>query len=425
MTAHLYLRHFAAPFAALMLTLAVVWWAFPEQMPFWRSLAIVTAWGGSGLLVANLVLMVREPHIARLLGGLESMYRWHHRSGMIAYLLLLCHPLALALNGWVEAPQLAWQTLVPQAQSWPLWLGWIALILLMLGLATTFAVRLPYRRWRAFHFALSLGVLFALAHVYALLGGANTLLLLIVVTGVALGWRFIASDLGMASHPYRVTQVVHQAGDMIEALLTPCASAITVAPGQFVLVAFGDGHAYHGCGEYHPFTVSSIEADGALRVGIKALGACSQRLQHLEPEVLLRLQGPFGTFLSESLTGSPFVPQLWIAGGVGITPFMAALRAHACNRPTTLIYLFRKEADAAFLDELTALATTAPQFELLTDASDQGLPDFPELLGKIDQITAHEVFICGPLPMVEAVLPLLREMGVAKESIHFERFDFR
>lgn len=425
MIAHLYPRRFTAPFAALMLTLAVVWWAFPEQMPFWRSIAIVTAWGGSGLLAANLMLMVREPHIARLLGGLESMYRWHHRSGMIAYLLLLCHPLALALNGWVEAPQLAWQTLVPWAQSWPLWLGWAALVLLMFGLATTFAVRLPYRRWRAFHFALALGVLLALAHVYALLGGADTLLLLIVVTGVALGWRLIASDLGMASHPYRVTQVVHQAGGMIEALLSPCAAAITVAPGQFVLVAFGDGQAYRGCGEYHPFTVSGIEADGGLRVGIKALGTCSQRLQSLEPEVLLRLQGPFGTFLSGSLTGSPFVPQLWIAGGVGITPFMAALRAHACIRPATLIYLFRKEAEAAFLGELTALAMTDPQFELLTDASDQGLPDFPELLGKINQITAHEVFICGPLPMVEALLPLLREMGVAKESIHFERFDFR
>lgn len=422
MTARLYPRRFVAPFAALMPAFAVVWWAFPEEMPFWRSLAIITAWCGSGLLVANLVLMVREPHIARLLGGLESMYRWHHRSGMIAYLLLLCHPLALALNGWIEAPHLAWQTLAPWAQSWPVWLGWVALVLLMVGLATTFAVRLPYRRWRAFHFALGLGVLLALAHVYALLGGVDMLLLLIAVTGVALGWRLIASDLGMASHPYRVTQVAHQADGMIEALLSPCAAAITVVPGQFVLAAFGDGQAYRGCGEYHPFTVSGIEAGGGLRVGIKALGACSQRLQSLEPEVLVRLQGPFGVFLPDS---PPPVPQLWIAGGIGITPFMAALRAHSCTRPTTLIYMFRKVADAPFLDELMALATTDPQFELLTDASGKGLPDFSELLGKIDRITAREVYICGPMPMVKALLPLLREMGVAEESIHFEKFDFR
>jgi len=414
-------RRFAAPFAALAPALAVVWWAFPEDLPFWRSLAIVTAWGGSGLLVANLVLMVREPRIARLLGGLESMYRWHHRSGMVAYLLLLCHPLALALNGWNEAPQLAWQTLAPWAQSWPLWLGWGALILLMFGLATTFAVRLPYRRWHAFHFALGLGVLLGLAHVYALLGGANLLLLLIVVTAVALSWRLIASDLGMAAHPYRVTQVIHQAGGMIEARLSPCAAALTVLPGQFVLVAFGEGPTYHGCGEYHPFTVSGIEADDGLRVGIKALGSCSQRLQNLERGVLVRLQGPFGVFLSDS----PSVPQLWVAGGIGITPFMAALRASPRTRHTTLLYLFRNKNDAAFLDELTALATTDPQFELLTDASDKGLPDFPELLGKVSQIAAREVYICGPMPMVEALLPQLRQLGVAAEAIHFEKFDFR
>lgn len=412
---------FAAPFAALAPALAVTWWAFPEDLPFWRSFAIAAAWGGSGLLVANLVLMVREPHIARLLGGLESMYRWHHRSGMIAYVLLLCHPLALALNGWIEAPQLAWQMLAPWAQSWPLWMGWAALVLLMFGLATTFAVRLPYRRWRMFHFALGLGVLLGLTHVYALLGGANMLLLLIVMTAVALGWRLIASDLGMTAHPYRVTQVIHQAGGMIEAQLAPCAAAIAVSPGQFVLAAFGDGPTYRGCNEYHPLTVSGIAANGSLRIGIKALGTCTQRLQSLEPGVLAHLQGPFGIFLSDS----PSVPQLWIAGGIGITPFMAALRAHNRTQPTTLLYLFRNETDAAFLDELTTLTTTDPQFELLTGASGKELPDFPKLLQKVREIAAREVYVCGPAPMVEALLPHLRQMGVAAESIHFERFDFR
>lgn len=82
---------------------------------------------------------------------------------------MLVHPLALALGGWVEAPSLAWEILAPWAQSW---LGWLALVLLMVGLATTFALHLPYRRWRGFHYALGLGVVLVLAHVHALLGGA-------------------------------------------------------------------------------------------------------------------------------------------------------------------------------------------------------------------------------------------------------------
>ncbi|MDP2827609.1 MAG: ferric reductase-like transmembrane domain-containing protein [Sulfuricellaceae bacterium] len=415
------LRRFGAPLVVIAPTLAVVWWAFPGELTIWRTTAIVMAWAGCGLLVANLVLVIREPHVARLLGGLESTYRWHHRSGLLAYLLLLCHPLALAFDDRLEAPQLAWQTLAPWSQSWPVWLGWAALLLLMAGLLSTFALHLPYRRWRGFHFMLGLGVLLGLAHVYSLLGGENPLIFLMLIAALALSWRLFFSDLGMNAYLYQVTQVVQQASGMIEARLRPRAGAMTVIPGQFILAAFGDGPHYHGCGEYHPFTVSGVEADGDLRVSIKALGPCSQRIQQLEPGVQVRLQGPFGIFLGRM----PSAPQLWVAGGIGITPFMAALRAQPCSQPTTLLYLFRSEADAAFLAELNTMANTDPLFELLSHSSDRGRPDFAEILPKISHISAREVYICGPLPMVETLMPILRQSGVAASAIHHERFDFR
>jgi len=410
-----------APAFALALPLAAVWWAFPQGLPLWRSIAIVTAWAGSALLVANLALMVREPHFARLLGGLEQAYLWHHRSGLLAYLLLLCHPLALAVEGWREAPRLAWQTLAPWTQSWPVWLGWAALLLLMFGLATTFALRLPYRRWRAFHYALGLGVVLGLAHIYVLLGGVELILVLIALAVLALGWRLIASDLGVAAYPYRVTDVVRQAAGMIEASLAPSAAALAVSPGQFVLAAVGDGAHYRGCGEYHPFTVSSVAADGQLKLAIKALGPCSQRIQDIEPGVLVRLQGPFGTFLA----AAPRAPQLWIAGGIGITPFMAALRAQPCAQPTTLIYLYRSAADAAFLDELTTLAQTDPLFALLRVETGKDLPDFDALLSQVSELAQRVVNVCGPPPMVAALMPRLRQQGIAASAIHYERFDFR
>ncbi len=163
-------RRLVAPIAAAALSLAGVWWAFPEDLPLWRAVAIVTAWAGSGLLVASLVLMVREPHFAPLLGGLDNMYRWHHRCGVLAYALLLFHPLALALAGWNESPATAWQALAPWTQSWPVWLGWVSSVLLMMGVATTFSLRLSYRRWRVFHYLLGVGVVCGLTHIYVLLG---------------------------------------------------------------------------------------------------------------------------------------------------------------------------------------------------------------------------------------------------------------
>lgn len=413
------------PALVLASPLAVVWWAFPEGLTPWRNVAIVTAWAGTALLVVNLLLMVRQPHLARLLGGLEPAYLWHHRSGMTAYLLLLSHPLALALDGWVEAPPLAWEILAPWSQSWPVWLGWVALLLLMTGLATTFALHLPYRRWRGFHYALGLGVVLGLAHIYALLGGAALLLWLSALALLALGWRLLASDLGAVSSPYRVAAVTHPVTGMIEATLIPSATALAVTPGQFVLVAFGDGVHFRGCGEFHPFTVSGIAAEGALKLAIKALGPCSQHIQELEPGVQVRVQGPFGNFLGDDSPDTGAAAQLWVAGGVGITPFVAALRAHPRARPTTLIYLFRQTADAAFLDELTRHAERDPQFDLLAVETGKAPADFPRLLNQVDRLAQRETNICGPAPMVNALLPHLHSRGVDPGMIHYERFDFR
>lgn len=418
-------RRTLAPLAALAITLGGVSWAFPDGLTPWRSVGIVSGWAASGLLLASLLLMVREARLARLLGGLETSYRWHHRCGLLAYLSLLCHPLALALDGWSEAPRLAWQTLDPRAQSWPLWLGWAGLLLLMLGLTTTFAVHLPYRRWRGFHLLLGGGVVLGLAHVYVLLGNEPLLLALLLLAAVALGWRLLASDLGMAALPYRVTQVERPAAGIIEASLAPCATAMRVTPGQFVLAAFGDGVHYHGCGEYHPFTVSGIDCQGRLRISVKALGPCSSRIQAVEPGVLVQLEGPFGTFLEDVQS----TPQLWIAGGIGITPFVARLRAQPCRQPTTLLYLYRPVRrdgnDAvAFLDELRQLASEDPHFELC-DVSDEGTADIGRLLDQVSGLAERQVQLCGPPALLARITPALRQRAVATAAIHFESFDFR
>ena len=406
---------------ALGVPLALVWWAFPEALPWWRSVAIVSGWAGTGLLLASLVLMVREPRIAGLMGGLETAYRWHHRSGMAAYLLLLVHPLALAADGQAESPARAWQILAPWAQSWPVWLGWAALVLLMIGLAATFALHLPYRRWRGLHLVLAAGVPVGLTHVVVLLGSTGPGFALVALAVLALGARFLVGDLGVAARPYRVTAVAQRGAGVIEASLAPCAAALAVAPGQFVLAAFDEGPRYRGCGEYHPFTVSGVDRDAQLRVAVKALGPCSQRLQTLESGVLVRLQGPFGRFLDAPAAG----PRLWIAGGIGITPFMAALRAGPLEAPTILIYVHREAADAPFADELAALAAGDRRFALITCATGEGAPDFDALLARVDRLAERTVHVCGPPAMFDALVAHLRECGVAPGDIHYERFDFR
>lgn len=192
------------PALCLALPLAGMAWAWPTGLSAWRSASILSAWAGCGALLASLVLMVRDPRLAAALGGLDSLYRWHHRSGTVGYSLLLIHPLALAADALDESPRVAWQTLSPLAQDWPEWLGWLGLLLLMAGLASTFMPHLPYRRWRALHYLLGLGVLLGLAHLWAILGGSLGVLGAIGIALAALGWRLVVSDFGALARPYRL-----------------------------------------------------------------------------------------------------------------------------------------------------------------------------------------------------------------------------
>jgi predicted ferric reductase len=89
--------------------------------------------------------------VTEWLGGLERLYRWHKVLGILAYLALLLHPLALAADSWEESPQQAWSALDPLQQGWPGWLGWAALLGLMVGVGVSLARRLPYDIWRASH----------------------------------------------------------------------------------------------------------------------------------------------------------------------------------------------------------------------------------------------------------------------------------
>lgn len=408
------------PLIAVLLVGVPVFWAFPEDLSGGRSVAIVSGWIGCGLLLTSLLLMIREPWLASRLGGLERMYAWHHRLGLAAYLVLLSHPLALAVDAWEERPGLAWAVLAPWQQRWPGWLGWAALITLMGGMAAAVSPRLPYVMWRWLHGLLGAAVIFGFGHLL-LLGLEYPLLWAPLLAIAFMLWRVVRADVGLAAKPYLVSRVQRPAKDLVEVSLIPLAQPIRARPGQFVLAAFLDGPHFRGCREYHPFTISALEPAGELALGIKALGDCTRHLQAVECGVAARIQGPFGTFL----TGESNAPSLWIAGGIGITPFLARLRAGVLARPVRLIYLYRSEKDAAYLDELWALATTQPTLALDAVACGEGTPDLPAIFPAAGDLVARDCYLCGPPGLVTAAVALLQARNVPLERIHFESFDFR
>ncbi|MBI5890976.1 MAG: ferric reductase-like transmembrane domain-containing protein [Nitrosomonadales bacterium] len=414
------LRTLSIPLLIAGCTFGLVLWAFPEEVSTGRMLGIVLGWAGCSLLLVALLLMLRETWLARGFAGLERMYRWHHWVGMAAYVLLLAHPLALAAAAWQESRLAAWQTLSPFSQGWPVWVGWLSLLFLMLGLAATFATRLPYRTWRWLHIGLGVAVLLGLAHLI-LLGIDEPVLPILALAALLLGWRVIRADFGTAARPYVVQSAQRVAADMVEISLAPLGGPVAVTTGQFVLVAFFAGPGFRGCGEFHPFTVSSVENGGHIRIAVKALGDCTRHIQSVGPGVTARVHGGFGEFLAHR----PPLPQFWIAGGTGITPFLAVLREGLVSQPTRLLYLYRSGTGAAFVQELQDIAHADPHLSLQTMQVDNPQPDLDALLPDAHELSHRECYLCGPPGMIAALKPALRQRGITPRHIHFENFGFR
>lgn len=407
------------PLIALIVVAVLLYWTYPQSLSGFRTAGIVTGWLGSGLLLMSLILMFREPGLAEFLGGLEPMYRWHHRLAVWAYIVLLTHPLLLAVDLWQASPASAWAILSPWQQSWPVRFGWISIVLMMFGLYVALSPKLPYSYWRKLHHLLSLSVVFGVLHLVLL--GANGILLIVPALILAfLLLRVVRSDYGLGALPYIVSSVHHLSPSTVEITLKPMAGTLSAVPGQFVLLEFLNSRSFDGCAEYHPFTISEIKPDGCISLGIKDLGDCTHRLQSVQAGGEVRLQGPFGQFFT-TMKG----PCLWVAGGIGIAPFIAVLRSGPLSYPTQLIYLYRANSDAPYVAELNALAEQQALLNFKPVATGDSNPDLASVLPDTGELTGVECYLCGPPFLVESASALLQQRGVKHAKIHFESFEFR
>ncbi len=121
--------------------------------------------------------------------------------------------------------------------------------------------------------------------------------------------------------------------------------------------------------------------------------------------------------------------QLWIAGGIGIAPFLSWLAALDPQDPyrIDLFYSASTAADAVYLAELRAaerrLGSLLRVHPVFTRAEGQLTGEKVAALAEVSPDT--HAFLCGPSAMVDALSRDLHRAGVPREHIHAEHFAFR
>ncbi len=191
-------------------------------------------------------------------------------------------------------------------------------------------------------------------------------------------------------------------------------------PGQFAFFRFPEG--FPGP-EEHPFTISGFPE---LEITVKAVGDFTGALSRLEPGTPVKVDGPYGVFSYRNFSRE--YPLVFIAGGIGITPFLSMLRGldrDAGDRIPLLIWSVRREEDLVYLDELGRNCRAIPVVE---DGANwegrRGRINTLVLEEAVPEQTLREAlfFLCGPPPMMKSVMGDLKKLGVPKKKIIMERF---
>lgn len=216
---------------------------------------------------------------------------------------------------------------------------------------------------------------------------------------------------------------IERHGSVTEITLRPEGRGMRWRPGQFAFVSAPDA----GLAEAHPFTIAAAPgADGRLRFGIKALGDWTARLsEQLPVGERLSIDGPYGRFFFRRRVNK----QVWLAGGIGITPFLAWAEALTDTdlQEIALIWAVTKPADAFAADRLAAIAArhSGLTFHVVVGETEGRLT--AERLASLVPfpVSEAELFFCGPGEMRETIVAGLRARGESPRRVHHEAFEFR
>ncbi len=224
-----------------------------------------------------------------------------------------------------------------------------------------------------------------------------------------------------------VTDKVARTPRIVELTLMPLAQPLRFWPGQYVTL--GGGRV--GIPDRSYSIANAPRQDGAivLQVARQENGATSVWI-HDELKVgdLVRLSGPYGTFIGDPTVNTPV---LCIAAGSGLAPILslaeAALR-RGFSAPVALIYSARTRADIYDEGLMAFWQMKHRNFRFVPTLTREQAPGLqhghvPDILPKLyPDLSGHSLFVAGSPAFVDACVAAAKAVGARDELIHTEGF---
>ena len=207
----------------------------------------------------------------------------------------------------------------------------------------------------------------------------------------------------------------------------------TYRAGQFIDITLLDPPETDPEGNTRGFSISSAPSEDDILITTRLRDTAFKRvLQAMPLGTRVRIEGPFGDLRLHHAAR----PAVILTGGIGITPFrsilLEAIRAGGLPYPVVVFYANRRPVDAAFVDELRALAEQDANLAFIptmsgVDSSDpwdgeRGHIDLPMLGRYLDGVMNPIYYLTGPPAMVNGLRTMLVNSGIDEDDIRTEEF---
>lgn len=193
-------------------------------------------------------------------------------------------------------------------------------------------------------------------------------------------------------------------------------------PGQYVSIFFGN--------DTRDFTIASspLQKDEFFIVTKEGISEFKNQFFSVPPGSIITLKSPSGGFV---LDEKDIAPHVFLAGGIGMTPFYSMItygNEKKLNTPMTLLVSFSKKEDVIFYNQLKDIAEKNPliniQYSLSQDTWDGERGRISEKLIQkyVPKIRETKYLIAGGEKMVEDTEELLLKMGIDPKNIRIDIF---
>ncbi|WP_114765732.1 ferredoxin reductase family protein [Vibrio rhodolitus] len=393
-----------------------LWFLLPQELELARKIPAYFATVSMMSMSAAIVISCRPKWLDKALGGIDKAYVWHKWLGIAGLLGASFH--------WLLVPGPAGNSAFPAFTEFGEEMGqWAVYGLLLIG-GVSMVRRLPYRIWFYTHKLMAPIFLVSVYHTFF----SDVPFELTTITGLSLALVSLVGIAGiiyksfLVKKSYKQYQVVEvrAIGDAVAVQMVPINDAIDYEVGQFAYLDFGFEKIEH----FHPFTIVSNPENKNLSFIIRNLGQHTAKLQtELKVGQMVTVDGGYGQLSNHKKDSKP---QVWIAGGIGITPFVAWLSAKTSSEQEIhLFYMGRGEFYESMSEWVKKeCGKVGVQFYSKSDL-DRRL-DASVIKSKLNNsISEYQMFGCGPVEMLEDIKQGLVKQGMQEEQWHNENFVMR